>query len=116
MPLTRAVLRLFQKEGNMPISKLVSEGINGKHVHNYEESASGYWEWCNDCQCMVTNQCLHNEYVCCYERSTYIRLKRKYDAAQPDVQPTDGTCPHTYVYPSTGKCRECGEVAEAISR
>ena len=72
----------------MPISKLVGEGVNGKHMHNYEESASGYWEWCNDCQCMVTNPCLHNEYVCCYERSTYIRLKRKYEAVEHGVQPT----------------------------
>lgn len=72
----------------MPISKLVGEGINGKHMHNYEESASGYWEWCNDCQCMVTSPCLHNEYIPCYERSTYIRLKRKYEAVEHGVQPT----------------------------
>jgi len=72
----------------MPISKLVGEGVNGKHMHNYEESASGYWEWCNDCQCMVTNPCLHNEYIPCYERSTYIRLKRKYEAVEHGVQAT----------------------------
>jgi len=87
---TQTVLRLFEKEGNMPISKLVGEGINGKHMHNYEESASGYWEWCNDCQCMVTNPCLHNEYLPCYERSTYIRLRRKYEAVEQSVQPTGG--------------------------
>jgi len=63
----------------MAKSKLVGEGVNGKHMHSYEETASGHWEWCNDCQCMVTNPCLHNEYICCYERSTYIRLKMKYE-------------------------------------
>jgi hypothetical protein len=69
----------------MPISQLVGEGVNGKHMHSYQDSNTGYWEWCNDCQCMVTNPCLHNEYICCYERSTYIRLKRKYEAVEHGV-------------------------------
>ncbi len=94
----------------MSISKLVGEGVNGKHLHNYENSASGHWEWCADCRCMVTSPCLHNEYMPCYERSTYIRLKRKYEAVEHGVQ-ADTCQDHAWNETHTGFkfCPDCGQ-------
>jgi hypothetical protein len=45
------------------------------------------------------------------ERDEY-RSMLEFEGIEHSVQRTDGTCPHTWVYPSTGKCRECGEVVE----
>lgn len=61
----------------MSTQKLVGEGY-GRHSHSYEDTVSGHWQWCKECECMVTTLCDHRERVC-HERSLYIRLKVKYE-------------------------------------
>jgi hypothetical protein len=62
---------------------LVGEGA-GSHMHSYEESVTGAWQWCDICKCMVTNPCGHGTgemYQCCWDRAEYIRLRTRYEPA-----------------------------------
>lgn len=59
-------------------SRLVGETLR-EHMHNYSDTASGYWEWCVECQCMVNCPCQHKEYSICRDRSEYITLKARYE-------------------------------------
>jgi len=73
----------------MSKSQLVGEGINNGHMHYYNETVTGHVEWCEKCKCFITGgDCQHENYIPCYERSMYIRLKAKYEAVEHGVQPT----------------------------
>ncbi len=72
----------------MSISKLVGEGVNGKHLHNYENSASGHWEWCADCRCMVTSPCLHNEYI-------HVMSDPRISGSSANMKPSNTACRRT---------------------
>ena len=52
---------------------VIQEGVGGHH-HCYEETATGYWWWCEQCQCFGTGLCDHSKWPC-MERANNMRHK-----------------------------------------